>query len=98
MSHLSSKASGANPFTSLHCERDYRMQELGQEINSKFVGPMPVMEFLDKFLPSSQNPYHMSKEDYLKKAADADAETKMYSPLVCLLIFLFVRSFAGVLG
>jgi len=48
---VSKKASGSGPYTSLHHERDYRMRQMGTEMEGKFAGPMPVRDFLDIFLP-----------------------------------------------
>jgi hypothetical protein len=47
------KASGSNPYTSLHHVRDFRMRQMGAEMEGKFMGPMPPNEFLDTYFPLS---------------------------------------------
>jgi hypothetical protein len=45
------KRSGRVPYTTQHFERNFRMREFGAEMEGKFLGPMPVEEFLNSYLP-----------------------------------------------
>ena len=48
---ITNKMSGMATYTTGHYERDPRLERLGAEMTGKFVGPMPVDEFLENFLP-----------------------------------------------
>jgi hypothetical protein len=44
------------PFTTLARCRDQTLNTMGREMKGHFVGPMPVKEFLEEFLPTSEIP------------------------------------------
>jgi hypothetical protein len=59
------------------------MQENGFEMTEKFVGPMPIDEFLDEFLPTATS-FNLSEEDEAKfeSVSNCKGELFMYKPLV----------------
>jgi hypothetical protein len=69
----------------MHYKRDEKMVKMAAEVAGKFVGPMPVVDFLQTFLPRSGT-IALSKEQetLLKKAAEESSEEKMYGDLVRL--------------
>jgi hypothetical protein len=82
---ISKKASTADPYTSLHHERDFRMRRMGSEMYGKFVGPMPVTEFLDAFLPYpdvNKMSWTAATKAKFSEVARAKTEVDMYIPLV----------------
>jgi hypothetical protein len=62
------------------------MQENGSEMSGKFVGPMPIDEFLDEFLPNART-FGLSEKDKAKfnSVNECKGELSMYEPLVSLL-------------
>ena len=59
------------------------MQENGSEMSGKFVGPMPIDEFLDEFLPTATS-FSLSGEEKAKfhTVSKCNGELSMYEPLV----------------
>jgi hypothetical protein len=87
---LSKKVSGAMPYTSMHYKRDMRMNDLGAEMRGKFAGPISPSEFLNVFLPFPKGtlarmPRRMKGR--FRRVATRNAETAMYTPMVCLPIY-----------
>jgi hypothetical protein len=87
---LSKKVSGAMPYTSMHYKRDTRMNDLGAEMRGKFAGPISPSEFLKVFLPFRKGelarmPRRMKER--FRRVATQNAETAMYTPMVCLPIY-----------
>ena len=79
----SNKVSGTNPYTSMYYVRDERMRRLGAEMAGKFIGPMPVVDFLDTFLPSHRaTTLSRNQTRLLQSASTQPKEPQMYSPLV----------------
>ena len=79
-----------DPYTSLHHERDFWMRRLGTEMEGKFIGPIPVTKFLDKFLPSGNLPTMPWKKKHqaaFKHVAKQRSEKAMYKPLVHFISF-----------
>jgi hypothetical protein len=79
-------------YTSMHFERNQEMLQLGWEMEGKFVGPMPVAEFLKTFLPRATAgnlpvpplPWTSDSRAAFKRATDQICEVDMYIPLVRL--------------
>ena len=85
---ISKKVSGATPYTSMHYERDTRMNNLGLEMKGKFAGPICPKQFLQVFLPFKprelqQMPKRMKKP--FRRVAEQKVETAMYELMVCSL-------------
>ena len=82
---IKNRATSMNTYSSLHYERDFRMRKLGAEMDGKFIGPMPVHQFLDTFLPC---PGHVTLDGRQTKLLDDASRQKkedlMYDPLVRL--------------
>ena len=61
---------------------------IGTELVSSIVGPMPVQEFLDEFLPIAHIPHYSQpcqcfwKNQTFNKTVKAKDELKMYQPFV----------------
>ncbi|KIJ59178.1 hypothetical protein HYDPIDRAFT_118768 [Hydnomerulius pinastri MD-312] len=57
-------------------------KELAKETDGRYVGPMPVQSFLDKYLPSSKEPCAvvLDKELLGKVASPEGSESSMYEP------------------
>jgi len=82
---VSKKASGSGPHTSLHHERDYRMRQVGAEMEGKFIGPMPVVDFLDTFLPlrsTSSLRWTKKRMSKFEEVGKQTSEKQMYKPIV----------------
>jgi hypothetical protein len=88
---VSQKASGTDPFTSLHHMRDFRMRRMASEMEGKFVGPMDVKLFLSTFLPTTatKETFKFTSKDVkkMKKVGNKEKETDMYIPLVRFLLW-----------
>jgi hypothetical protein len=77
------KASGVDPFTTLHHKRDFKLLRFGTEMEGKFLGPMGVDEFLDLFLPnSSKIPTSLIHTKMLDVLCQVNCEKDMYGPFV----------------
>ena len=61
---------------------------IGQELMESMIGPMPVRQFLDNFLPVSRIPGYSQPPRWFKKhitfktTIDATDKVKMYDPFV----------------
>jgi hypothetical protein len=69
---------------------DSRRQELLVEMSGKFVGPMPVKQFLDEFLPIASSSTVGLKKTHLERlaaATEATVEKDMYPCFVSLPLF-----------
>jgi hypothetical protein len=61
------------------------MRMLGAEMVGKFIGPMPVVEFLEAFLPRQGTTTLSDRQTKLLEAvANEKVEVQMYDPLVRL--------------
>lgn len=74
-------------FSTLTCYRDPTLAAIGVQMTGCVVGPMPVADFLDTFLPASLIPSYQSTANRFQAGAfeqciDAKDELGMYKPFV----------------
>ncbi|KAH7887115.1 hypothetical protein F5I97DRAFT_1967128, partial [Phlebopus sp. FC_14] len=71
--------SGSVPFSCLPPSKDDEIKKiLAIETSGRYVGPMPVEEFLQRFLPSSKTPCPTLSQDVFDNVSGASSETAMY--------------------
>jgi len=74
-------------FSTLTRYRDPTLNAIGEKMADCIVGPMPVTDFLDTFLPTSHIPCYQSTADGFREGAfhtciHAKDELGMYEPFV----------------
>ncbi|KAH7887107.1 hypothetical protein F5I97DRAFT_1106621 [Phlebopus sp. FC_14] len=75
--------SGSVPFSCLPPSKDDEIKKiLAIETSGRYVGPMPVEEFLQRFLPSSKTPCPTLSQDVFDDVSGASSETAMYPQFI----------------
>jgi hypothetical protein len=86
---ISNKTSGNYTYASEIHDRDSANYRLALETSGLFLGPMPPTQFLDKFLPISQDaPECPNSKGALAGVGSAEKEVNMYAPFVSMSLFL----------
>lgn len=72
----------SQPYTSTHVFRTEAIKTMYQEITGKVLGPMPLKDFLNEFVPAAQGPAPVPNPEALEKLRVANTEYAMYEPFV----------------
>ena len=62
--------------------------QLGKEMDGRWIGPIPVDEFLEEFLRPTDAPLPDIPEDPFKKVPEGGVESACYEPFVSTRLFL----------
>lgn len=89
---ISNKTSGSYTYASETHKRDFANFGLAHETSGLFLGPMPPQQFLNNFLPISQDtPKCPNSKEAFARVSAAKREIEMYDPFVSV-SFLFLCS------
>jgi hypothetical protein len=84
---ISNKTSGNYTYASEIHDRDSANYRLALETSGLFLGPMPPTQFMDKFLPVSQDaPKCPNSEGAFASVGSAEKEVNMYAPFVSMIL------------
>lgn len=82
---ISNKISGSHTYSSEIRDRDFANLRLAQETSGLFLGSMPPTQFLDKFLPLSQDASECpDSTGAFASVGSTKGEVNMYAPFVSM--------------